>query len=233
MKKNNDNFEQSIEMLKNTPVPPGPPQQAVDDTLEKLARMQQSPSSSPQKAQFSFLKLAAAAVLLIVAGFAAGRLSEPTRLDADQLAKLETSLSTKLKPAIRNQLQQKFSEDLDSYIAASNEDFRDRLEEQFDQKLNDFAVRTLTASSTVTTELLDDLIKTIEAAQQRERLRFASALELLEYDRLQRDAQLREGLVQFAEQTENELNLTKKGITSLLANTYLGGNESQNQQEQK
>lgn len=115
MKEHKNNLDKAIDAIKNESIPSGPPQEAVDATLAKLAEAANQSGTATAKKQLnitekaetmkSFAKMAAAAVLLIGLGYAIGRLSAPTAPDMQQLHHtLETSLKSSLEPAIRRDL---------------------------------------------------------------------------------------------------------------------------------
>jgi len=164
-------------------------------------------------------KLAAAAVLLIVVSYAAGRLSAPRPLDAEELRVLETSLKSSLKPAIRQDVVEELNRDWELALARNYVQLKDELDQQFRCDMNELAVRTLAASSTVTNQLLRELIESISAAQMQERRGIATALEQMELNRLRDNAQLKSDLASFAVQTSDELRRTKEDMAQLLINT--------------
>jgi len=157
-------------------------------------------------------KLAAAAVLLIVVGYATGRLSAPRPLDAEELRVLENSLKSSLEPAIRKDVVEELKRDWQLALASNYVQLKDELEQQFRRDLNEFAVQTLAASSTVTNQLLTELIQTIGAAQMQERRGIATALEQMELNRLRDNAQLKSDLASFSVHTEDEFQRTKRDI---------------------
>jgi len=107
MKENENILEKAVKALKNEQVPPGPPRELADATIAKLTQTsgQSNTVTTGRRIRFierlkttnSFTKVAAAAVLLIIAGYAAGRLSAPRPPDAEQL-------QAALEPAIRQNL---------------------------------------------------------------------------------------------------------------------------------
>jgi len=107
MVEDKDILERAAEVLKNEEIPPGPPQEVVEATISKLAEASEQPSTiqigsririrERLKAMNSLNKVAAAAVLLIVAGYAVGRLSAPRPPDIKELR-------AALEPAIRQDL---------------------------------------------------------------------------------------------------------------------------------
>ena len=94
-KERENNLEKAVNALNNEQVPSGPSRELVDSTIAKLTEIsgQSSDFSNPGRIRFidrisfpnSFAKVAAAAVLLIMAGFATGRLLSPKPPDIVQL----------------------------------------------------------------------------------------------------------------------------------------------------
>jgi hypothetical protein len=151
-------------------------------------------------------KFAAAAVLLIAAGYATGRLSAPEPLDVEELqAALKSSLKASLEPAIRQDLIVQLNEKWQSAFEANSAQLKEELHEQVRRDLTEFAAQTLAASGTLTNQRLIELIQLIEAARIRERQQVAAALEQIEREKIQ----LRNGLLAVAAQT-NELLGTKQ-----------------------
>lgn len=158
-------------------------------------------------------KLAAAAVLLIVAGYAVGRLTVPRVVDVEELRySLENSLKSSLEPAIRRDLLEQMRRDWQLAFAGGYVRLKDELNQQFRDDLDEFAVRTLTVSSAVTNQLLTELIESIDAAQAQERHWVAAALGQIELNRLEDNSQLRNDLATFAVQTTGELQRTKQDV---------------------
>jgi len=138
------------------------------------------------KSPSPIFRFAAAAVLLICAGFLAGRLFAPQPIDVEQLrAELEASLK--------------------SSLSASCEQIKDELHQQVSRDLTQFAAQTLAASTTVTDQRLIELIQLIEEARMRDRFRVAAALEQIELNRLQDKTRLGNGLQALATQTNEPL----------------------------
>ena len=151
-------------------------------------------------------KFAAAAVLLIAAGYATGRLSAPEPLDVEELkAALEGSLKASLEPAIREELIAQLNEQWQSAFAVNSAQLKEDLHQQVRRDLTEFAAQTLAASGTLTNQRLMELIRLIEAARIRERQQVAAALEQIEQEKIQ----FRNGLLAVAAQT-NELLSTKQ-----------------------
>lgn len=222
MKENENILEKAVKALKNEQVPPAPPQELANATIAKLTEASgQSNTVTPGrrirfierlKATSSFTKVAAAAVLLIIAGYAAGRLSAPQGPDAEQL-------QAALEPAIRQNLLDEMKQYWQLALTSSYVQLKDDLTQQYRRDLSRFAIQTLAASNAVTNELLTELIESINVAQTEDRQWVAAAFEQIELNRLQDNAQLSNAFVTFAVRTEDELQRTKQGMAQLLSYT--------------
>ncbi len=124
-------------------------------------------------------KFAAAAVLLICAGFLTGRLSTPQPVDVEQL---------------RADLIKQVNQQWESTLEVRHAQLREEVYRQVRRDLTEFAARTLTASRDLTDQRLVELVRLIEAARVQDRQRIAAALEQVELNRLQDKTQLRNGL---------------------------------------
>lgn len=157
---------------------------AVQRLRETLVKEGNEPKSTATKIvraiiSRSFMKFAAAAVLLICAGFLTGRLSTPQPVDAEQL---------------RADLVRQMCRQWESILEARHAQLREEVYRQVRRELTEFAAQTLTASKGLTDQRLVELIRLIEAARMQDRLRVASALEQVELNRLQDKNQFRNGL---------------------------------------
>jgi hypothetical protein len=153
--------------------------QRVRDTLiaNKGCRVGLAPPSLIGR----LMKLAAAAVLMIGAGFIGGRLSAPEPVNVQELqAALENSLKSSLVPAIRQELLSEMDDRLQSTLAASHAQIKDELARQVRRDLTEFAAQTLAASGTRTDQRLNELIQLIEAARIQDRRRMAAAFDYIE-----------------------------------------------------
>lgn len=127
------------------------------------------------------IKLAAAAVLMVSAGYIAGRLSAPEPVNVQELqAALESSLKASLVPAIRQELLSEMDNRWQSALAAGNAKVKDELARQVRRDLAEFAAQTLAASGKRTDQRLNELIQLIEAARIQDRQRMASAFDYIE-----------------------------------------------------
>ncbi len=220
MKEDENILEKAIEALKNEQIPPGPPQELVDATVTKLAETSEQSDEVLLGSRIriaerfasvkGIAKFAAAAVLLIGAGYATGRFSAPSPPDMEQL-------QAALEPAIRRNLLDQIKHDLQSDLAGSYVQLRDDLTAQYRCDLNQFAAYTLTASGAATNQLLEELIESISTAQAQDRQWVTAAFEQTELNRLRDNARLSNAFVNFAVRTEDELELTKQGMAQLLS----------------
>jgi hypothetical protein len=174
--------------------------------LEKLSQIQPNPESTERavnrarigiswgtvttnykiKSPSPIFRFAAAAVLLICAGFFAGWLFAPKPINIEQLrAEIENSMKLSL--------------------AASCEQIKDELHQQVQRDLTEFAAQTLAASTTMTDRRLIELIRLIDAARMQDYLRVAAAIEKIEMDK----TKLGNGLQALATKT-NELLHTEQ-----------------------
>ena len=173
-------------------------EQAINKTRSALTDKENRRQNSRPKIwstifKSNISKLAAAAVLLIAAGFAVGRLTTPTP-DMEQLhAALENSLRASLTKEMDQRWQKAFT--------ANCIKFKDQLQQQVRRDLTEFASQTLAASNTLTEQRLIQLVELIEAARERDRLQVAAALEEIELNRLQDKSQIGNGLVALAART--------------------------------
>ncbi|MGD2094076.1 MAG: hypothetical protein PVH77_03615 [Phycisphaerales bacterium] len=208
MKEDKSDFEKSVETLRNQQVPPGPSRELVDETIRKLTETSKQPNTvnlhkqhwfiERLKAANSFSKVAAAAVLLIVASFAAGRLSTPRQPDIAQI-------QAAMEPAIREQLLGEMKQYLQLGLTNCYVRLKDDLTQQYRSDLGQYASQTMAASSAMTNQLLKELIVSINAAQAQDRQWVAGAIEQLELNRLRDNAKWNNALMQVLSynQTDN------------------------------
>ena len=201
-------LEKAINALNNEQVPPGPPRELANSTIAKLTEIsgQTNTFSGGRRIRLierinipnSFTKVAAAAVLLIMAGYATGRLLSPKPPDIEQLR-------VALEPAIRQNILDEMKQYWQLGLTASYAQLKDDLSQQYRRDLNQFAAYTLAASGAATNQLLEELIESINTAQTNNRQWVAAAIGEIELNRLQDNAQLSNAFATFAVRTEDEL----------------------------
>ena len=103
----NKDLEKAINELKNTAVPDGPSEELIEKTLRRLSSEQETAATSTKAHRFiSIIRIAAAAVILIAAGYGFGQLVSPAKLDAEQFQALEASVKASLEPLVQQQMQE-------------------------------------------------------------------------------------------------------------------------------
>ena len=234
MKEDENILEKAVKSLKKQQVPPGPSDELAKATIEKLNIASEQPDTIEFNRELRFtnritvlnsiIKFAAAAVFLIIAGFAAGRLTTTKQPDMEQIR-------ASLEPAIRNQLLGEVKQYMQLGLANSYVRLKDDLTEQYRQDLNQLAANIVTTNSSLTNQLLQNLIESVDEAQKRQQQLFTAALEQVEMNRQRDNAQLSNALFNFAVQTGNELDQTKQDMAELFKYTQSDGsvpNESKN-----
>jgi hypothetical protein len=186
----------------------------IHERLERLSRVEPTPETierAKQKVRDTLgrattrgrpyglvAKLAVAAVLMIGAGFLAGRLSAPKPLDVKELqAAMETSLKSSLEQSIRQELLDEMENRVQSVLAADRDTLKQELHQQVAGDLQLFANQTLTAVGNLTDQRFMEFARMVEAARIKDRQRVAAALDYM-------GSRFGDGLVTLAAQT-NEL----------------------------
>jgi hypothetical protein len=201
-------LDKAVKATNDQQVPPGPPSELANSTIAKLTELsgQTNTYSGGRRIHFidrikvsnSFTKVAAAAVLLIMAGYATGRLLSPKQPDLEQL-------QVALEPIIRQNILDEMKQYWQLSLTASYAQLKDDLSQQYRNDLNQFAAYTLAASGAATNQLLEELIESINQAQTQDRQWVAAALGEIELNRLNDNAQLSKALATFAVQTEQNI----------------------------
>jgi len=220
-----DILADALGQLKGQKIPEAPPPEVVEQTLRQLAEVQPEGTGAANSGPTAFVKLAsrlaAAAAVLVLGGYAIGKLSAP---DVEQLrAALEPSLAASLEPALRERLTREMKQSYQLALANTYVQVKEELTQQYRQDLNRFAVQTLAASNATTNQLLVQLLDAIKAKQDEDLRRIASALEQAERQRLADREALATHLVALARQTEDELERTRDDFVQLLVDKYSPG----------
>jgi len=222
MEEHENKLEKAVEALKSEQIPSGPPPELADSTLAKLKEAEEQTDTIQHKnrilifdglrATKSLTKIAAAAVLLIVAGYATGRLTAPQPPDLEQIR-------ASLEPAIRQNLLDETKRYMQLGFASAYIRIKDELSEQYRQDLRQVALQSVAASNAVTNELLTELIESFNEAQNQDRQLVAAALGQVESKRQQDRAELTNALATLAVQTEDEFMRTKQDMAQFLSYT--------------
>ena len=181
------------EAISRTAPKPGPVpdfgqwQQAHSEAIKALkAGAEQRPRSAGLIALFQnrMARVAAALLLTLGLGFAAGRFSS-----ASQLERLQAELAVSLKATMNQQLQ--------SALNQQSVQIREEIAQQLRHDLARFASQTLA----ITDQRISELTRSIANVRWVDRQRVADALEQIEMNRLGDRAQMAGGLQALAAQT--------------------------------
>lgn len=210
MNQKDELLKNAVEALKQKQIPAGPPEDLTKATLEQLKQIPTQPQEHFYKQvvltkRFMIInnlaRIAAAVILSISIGYAAGRFSAPKSPDMKQIR-------SELEPAIR----EKLLEDIQLGLASNYIQMKEDLTEQYQQDLRQSALEILTASGNITNRLLEELVQTIATAQLQDRQWVAAALEQTERNRLADKNQLGGAFVNFASQTVQDLQQTQQNV---------------------
>jgi len=223
MEEHENKLEKAMEELKNEQIPPGPPQELVDSTIAKLAEAEGRTDMVQHKNRIlnfedlrgakSLTKIAAAAVLLIAAGYATGRLAAPRPPDLEQIRAV-------LEPEIRKNLLAETKQYLQLGLANAYVRIQDELSQQYREDLRRAVLQSVTTSNAVTNELLTEFIESFNEAQNQDRQLVAAALGQIESQRQQDRTDLTHAITTLAMQTEE----TKQDMAQFLS--YTQSNQS-------
>jgi hypothetical protein len=153
------------------------------------------------------MKIAAAAVLMVGAGFIGGRLSAPKPLDVKQLqAAMESSIKSSLELAIRRQLQNEFENRLQLALAAERDTLKQELAWQVRRDMEKYAEQTLTTVGNLMEQRLMRFARMVEEARIKDRQHVAAAFDYM-------GSRFGDGLETLASRTDNLLDAERTGPT--------------------
>jgi hypothetical protein len=214
--KPDDLLDKATEALKERGSQGHPPIHVVEQTQAKLRELAAgSPKTAMRPWLFGpsrWLRLAAAAVVLVAAGIGIGRITGPRGLTVEQVRALEEGMTERIGARLAGQLAQAQQ--------AGLVDLRQDLDQQFDAKVNQVALQVLAASNTATTRTLAEVVEDLRASQARERQWTAAALGRIESDRFQREAALSGDVAMLASLTQTQARSTRD-LVSLFADERL------------
>lgn len=227
-----DILSKAIDELKQTSAAAGPPQEVVNETLTRLMQAEKACESLPPSeaaalrrshARFSrasAVRWAAAAAVLLTAGYLAGRVSTGGRPDVDELrTALLPSLAADLEPAIRQRIMEDTRREYQQALVIGYLRMKDELTEQYQADLNRFAIQTFAASNTVTNERLEQLVEAVRESRRQDHERVAEVLAKMEASRREDTTEFGTALASLGAQMETRIEHTKSEIVRLLANT--------------
>ncbi len=244
MKEERDILKEAVNQIKGQAIPPGPPKELADATVSKLTEAavrtpeheyqhrglldRLTTTRSLPRLTFRF---ATAAVLVLLVGFAAGRLSGPTQPDVEQLyIKLEPALRASVEKA----LYERVSDEIDQRWRLALQEtclaLKDNLTRQYREDLSQFATQMLVASNTETNRRLDNLAQSLDEAKARDMRQISQALHQLDQERLQDRNLFEEYIRSLADQTGSEFERIRRQMYSPISNsnvTYPDNTENQ------
>ena len=181
-----------------------PGQEATNRAIQKtrdalIAGESRRVGPAPASLMSGLFKLAAAAVLMVGAGFIGGRLSTPESLDMQELqTAIENSLKSSLEPAIRQQLNDEFKSRLQLALSAESETLKQELARQVHRDMDTYVEQTLTVVANLMDQRFMNFARMLEAARIKERRHVAAAFDYME-------SRFGDGLVTLAARTDNLL----------------------------
>ena len=153
------------------------------------------------------MKLAAAAVLMVGAGFIGGRLSAPKPLDIKQLqTAMESSLKSSLEPALRRQLQDEFENRMQLVLSAERDTLKQELARQVSRDMKKYAEQTLTTVGNLMDQRFMSFARMVEEARIKDRQHVAAAFDYM-------GSRFGDGLETLASRTDNLLGAERAGST--------------------
>jgi len=226
MSEERDILGQAIDAVKRQAADSAPPQEVVNKVLAQLpaapvpAATPGASSIVPTPRRLSFVaRWAAAAAVLLLAGYGVGRISAPRQPDIDELrAALLPSLAASLEPAIRQRVFEEATQGYQQAMVTGYVRLKDEFTEQYRADMDRFAVQIFAASNSVTNQLLTQLVGAVEKSQQQDRQWITTALEEIEAKRAAEATELGTALVRLAAHTETQFQRTNDIVRSL-ANT--------------
>jgi hypothetical protein len=166
-----------------------------------------SATGTPPSLILRLTKIAAAAVLMIGAGFIGGRLSAPEPMDVQELrVALAGSLKSSLEPAIRQEILAEIESRLQLALTAERDVLKQELARQVRRDLETFAEQTYTAVGNLTEQRLMRFAWELEAARIRERQHVAAAFDYM-------GSRFGDGLITLAAQRNNLSGIERKGLS--------------------
>jgi hypothetical protein len=211
-------INQSIDTLTHLPVPQGPSPALVEKTLAAIEAATENPKAQApgQTTRIFLTKTGLAAMILIGAGFLAGRLSHSSTLSETQIQKLKISLLESMTPAVTTYVADQLTTELQESLVLAYGKLAHDVDQQMDARLNQYALQVLAVSQAKTQQTLGNLMELIshnEASQQKQ---FTNALYQLEYQHLLRDKQVRHSLATVTDLTQTHVKHTEE-LISLVA----------------
>jgi len=211
-----DLLDKAIEAAKDGGGQAHPPAHIAEQTQARLRELSTGASAADMRpwllGSSTWVRLAAAAVVLVAAGIGIGRITGPRGLTAEQVRDLEERMAARIEARVAGQWAQAQQVGL----AALRQD----LDQRFDAKVNQVALQVLAASNATTTRTLASVVEDLRASQARERQWMAASLGRIESDRFQREAALSGDMAVLASLTQTQARSTRD-LVSMFADERL------------
>jgi len=179
------------------------------ECLRQMPTLHMKPIQSPGR--WRWPKLAAAACVLIAAGFMAGQALRPS-IDMDALAR---QWAASAQPRMEENITASVIETLRPEIVGEYAAMQDALSDQITLQLTAYAEQTVLRNDYQTYRLLSELIKAIQAAQVRNQQWALSTMQELDQQRLLDQQQVRSELATFAIYADGQLEQTQKKLQEI------------------
>jgi len=210
MSKQKDIVDKAVNALRKEEVPSSPPEELLAAVMSQGSDWHSAASGRGRLRLVRVGRFAAAAVLLVAAGYGFWHLSRARPPSLEQLQEaLEPSLRSSLEPVIRDRLAIELSEQWALALAASNAELR--------EEMKGMGLGVLAASGTLTNQRLGELIEAVNRAQSYDRRWVTAALEQIELNRVADTKQLASGLQTLALHTEDQLEQTMQAVARFCA----------------
>jgi hypothetical protein len=194
--KPDDLLDKAVEALKDSSSQGHPPAHVVEQTRARLRELSTGSSTTAMRpwllGSSRLVRLAAAAVVLVVAGIGIGRITGPRGLTAEQVRDLEDRMTERVEARLAGQWAQ----------------------------AQQVSLATLRQTNAATTRTLASVVEDLRTSQARERQWMAAALGRIESDRFQREASLSGDMAVLASLTQTQARSTRD-LVGLVADERL------------
>ncbi len=218
-----EKLEKAIEELKNLRIPAGASENLIAQTIGKIKEQERAGQAKIIKIRF-LIKYAAAAAVILCA-FWAGRASNRSALNNEQILLIENNLFKKMEPLVTTVVKNNITGQVQNLMAENSQSLLARVDEKYSRQLDDYAAVLLALSNKNTNTLIGDLVNVINEAQKREREMISETLGKIELARDKREEDLNNNFIRFAADTENEIEMTRQQLQTLIENKTKQENE--------
>jgi hypothetical protein len=157
-----------------------------------------------------FVRMAAAAVLVLTAGIVVGRATGPRPVDIDRLrTEVEASVVAGLRQVVQDDVLTEVDRRMQAALSANDAQLERQVAEQIRGDLRAFAAQFMSDSQALMDRRFAELVELIEAARLKDRQRVAKAFEQIELNRLRDRREIGFGLRSLAVQTADAPTLVE------------------------